>query len=186
MFSGNLRLVVYLLILIVLITVSYKHGLVNTLIFQCFKICSSYENLHNKIVYPKKFFKRNRYPNDLVDRCIKKFFYKLYITKNIYQTVEKKQLLIILPFSGHLSFETKNTLNSCIRNQKSATFSFIKNCITVKNRLSSLFKFKDSIPKYLCPYLIYRFLCSCSNATYYGEIERHLFVRALEHLKMTH
>ena len=27
------------------IPISYKHGLVNTLIFQCFKICSSYENL---------------------------------------------------------------------------------------------------------------------------------------------
>ena len=48
---------------------------------------------------------------------IKKFFDKLYITKKIYQTVEKKQLLIILPFLGHLSFETRNRLNSRIRNQ---------------------------------------------------------------------
>ena len=43
------------------IPISYKHSLVNTLIFQCSKICSSYEKLHNEI------FKRNRYPNDFVD-----------------------------------------------------------------------------------------------------------------------
>ena len=43
------------------VPVSYKHGLVNTLIFRCFKICSSYEKLHNEIVYLKEIFRRNRY-----------------------------------------------------------------------------------------------------------------------------
>ena len=28
-------------------------------------------------------------------------------------------------------------------------------------------------------------MCSCCNATYYGESERHFFVRASEHLGMT-
>ena len=28
-------------------------------------------------------------------------------------------------------------------------------------------------------------MCSCCNATYYGESERHFFVRASEHLTMT-
>ena len=63
------------------IPISYKYGLVNTLIFRCFKICSSYEKFHNEIVYLKEIFKRNRYPNDFVDLCIKKFFDKLYTTK---------------------------------------------------------------------------------------------------------
>ena len=99
------------------IPISYKRGLVNTLIFRCFKICSSYEKLHNQIVYLKEIFKRNRYSNDFVDLCIKKFFDKLYITKNIFQTVDKKQLMIILPFLSHLSFEARNRLNNCIRNQ---------------------------------------------------------------------
>ena len=71
------------------IPVSYKNGLVNTLIFRCFqyfgfdiilKICSYYEQLHNDIVYLKKIFKRSRYPNTFVDLCIKKFFDKLYMT----------------------------------------------------------------------------------------------------------
>ena len=32
---------------------------------------------------------------------------------------------------------------------------------------------------------MYKFTCSCCNATYYGELERHFFVRASEHLSMT-
>ena len=28
-------------------------------------------------------------------------------------------------------------------------------------------------------------MCSCCNATYYGETKRHLFVRASEHLGIT-
>ena len=31
---------------------------------------------------------------------------------------------------------------------------------------------------------MYKFTCSCCNATYYGESERHFFVRASEHLGM--
>ena len=107
------------------VPISYKHSLVNTLIFRCCKICSSYEKLHNKIVYLKEIFKRNSYPDDFVDLCIKKFFDKLYITKKIYQTVEKKQLII------------------------------------------------------------YKFSFGCCNTTYYGQTERHLFVRASEHLGIT-
>ena len=31
---------------------------------------------------------------------------------------------------------------------------------------------------------MYKFTCSCCNATFYGESERHFFVRASEHLGM--
>ena len=41
---------------------------------------------------------------NFIDLCVKKVVDKLYITKKNYQTVEKKQLLIILSFLAHLSF----------------------------------------------------------------------------------
>ena len=56
------------------IPASYKHGLVNTLIFRCFKICSSYEKIHNEIVSLKDILKHNSYPKNFIDNCIKKFF----------------------------------------------------------------------------------------------------------------
>ena len=33
---------------------------------------------------------------------------------------------------------------------------------------------------------MYNFTCSCCNAAYYGQSERQFFVRASEHLGMTH
>ena len=114
---------------------------------------------------------------------LKKFFDKLYITKKIYQTVEKKQLLIILPFLGHLSFETRNRLNNCIRNQLPSCS--LRIAFQSKTCLSGLCKFKDNIPKYLCSHLIYKFSCSCCIATYHLQTERHLFVRAMKHLGIT-
>ena len=54
-----------------------------------------------------------------------------------------------------------------------------------KTRLSSLFHFKDIIPKEITSYLLYKFTCNCCNATYYGESERDFFVRASEYLSMT-
>ena len=91
--------------------------------------------------------------------------------------------MIILPFLDHASFATRNILNSCIRNQLPSCS--LRIAFLLKTRLSSLFKFRKSIPKYLHSDLIYEFSCSCCNATYYGESERHLFVRVSEHVGVT-
>ena len=162
---------------------TYKLGLVYTLIFRCFNLCSSYENFHKEISELKEIFKKNGYPSDFIDFCIKKFLNKLYTKKQVYLTAEKKKLLIVLPFLGSLSFKIRKRLSSCLKKH-------LPHCelITVfrsKNRFSKLFQFKDRIPDFLRSNLIYKFSCSCCNATYYGETERHLFVRASEHLGIT-
>ena len=54
-----------------------------------------------------------------------------------------------------------------------------------KTRLSSLFPFKNIIPKEISSHLVYKFTCSCCNAIYYGESERYFFVRASEHCGVT-
>ena len=51
--------------------------------------------------------------------------------------------------------------------------------------MSSFLKFKDSIPLYRRSHIIYKFQCSNYNSTYYGETERHLKVRAGEHISMS-
>ena len=37
----------------------------------------------------------------------------------------------------------------------------------------------------LCSHIVYKFLCSNCNITYYGETERHLNVRSREHLSLS-
>ena len=78
---------------------------------------------------------------------------------------------------------SRNRLKIYIRNQL-PSYS-LRIVFQSKTHLSSLCKFKESISKYLHLHLIYKFSCSCSNTTYYGETERHLFVQALKHLGIT-
>ena len=61
----------------------------------------------------------------------------------------------------------------------------IKVIFQSKNRLSSLFRFNDSIPKELRSHIVYKFLCSYCNITYYGETERHLNMTSGEHLSLS-
>ena len=95
----------------------------------------------------------------------------------------KNQVLIVLPFLGAQSFLVRKRLQSCIRNH--LPYCSLRIAFQSKTRLSSLFRFKDIIPKEISSHLVYKFTCSCCNTTYYGESERHFFVRASEHLFMT-
>ena len=51
--------------------------------------------------------------------------------------------------------------------------------------MSNLCRFKDSIPKELCSYIVYKCLCSNCNITYFGETERHINVRSGDHLSLS-
>ena len=85
--------------------VAYKFGLVHTLLHRSFSICSSYEKFHEEMVLLKEIFKKNEYPQFFIDKRIKKYLSKLFVPKRIIHTVDKIQVLLVLPFLGPLSFE---------------------------------------------------------------------------------
>ena len=157
---------------------NYSIGLVHTLLFRFFKICSSMEIFHIEVEHLRSIFKCNNYPVNIIDQCIKKFLDKFYVPKQIVPTLPKRELLVVLPFLGELSLNLRKRLYKSV--SKSLPQCNIKVIFQSKNRWSSLFIFKDSIPLYLCSHLIYKFHCSNCNITYYGETERHLKVRAGE------
>ena len=105
---------------------------------------------------------------------------KLYVPKQIVSTVSKRELLVVIPFLGTFSLNLRKRLYKSV--SKSLPQCNIKVIFQSKNRFSSLFKFRDSIPLYLRSHLIYKFQCSNCNITYYSETERHLKVRAGEHI----
>ena len=141
------------------------------------------KKFHNEINVLKQIFKLNGCPIQFIDRYIKQFLQKRYVIKAIQDTVNKKQLPIVLPFLDAHSFLIRKQLQSCIRNN--LPYSSLRIVFQFKTRLSSLFRFRDIIPKEISSHLVSKFTCSCCNATYYGESERHFFVRASEHLGMT-
>ena len=69
--------------------ISYKHSLVNNVIFQRFKICTSYEKIDNEIKYLKKVFKYNSYYNNLVGVCNKCFLINFKLPKQFFKRWKK-------------------------------------------------------------------------------------------------
>ena len=56
----------------------YKIGLVHTLLFRFFKVCSSMENFHIEVEHLRSILKCNNYPANIIDQCIKILLDKLY------------------------------------------------------------------------------------------------------------
>ena len=50
-------------------------------------------------------------------------------------------------------------------------------------KVGNLFSVKESVPKYLRSFVVYRFTCPVCNASYIGEKTRHLTTRIKEHLE---
>ena len=165
LFFVKLHLVECLLIMIVLFLIPTSSHASDTYKFTRFKICM--ENFHIEVELMKSIFKCNNYPVNIIDQCIKKFFDKLYVPKQIVPTVPKKELLVVLPYLGTFSLNLRKLLYQSVSN--SLPQSNIKVIFQSKNRLSSSFKFKGFIPLHLRSLLIYKFQCSNCNITYYGE-----------------
>ena len=88
--------------------------------------------------------------------------------------------MIVLALLSCFSFETRNKLNSCIRNN--LPFCSLRIAFWSKTHLSNLFKVKITFLNYLCSHIIYKFSCSCYNATFYSEtawVSEHLGITQL-------
>ena len=104
----------------------------------------------------------------------------MHVVKETTLTVEKKSLVLVLPYLGSISLQTRTKLKKSLKN--------ILNCCKLqivfknKTRLGNNFHFKDQIPKDLTSGVVYKFQCGLCNESYYDECMRHLNVRTGEHI----
>ena len=77
---------------------TYKRGLVSTLLYRGFMICSSFQSLHEEIEKLKMIFSKNGYPSKLVDKCIFKFFNKQFEERRVVHTVLGSSSAIASPY----------------------------------------------------------------------------------------
>ena len=159
---------------------TYQRGLISTLLFRAHAICSSYKSLHEEVENLKKIFAKNGYPSRFVDRCIFKFFNKIFETRVTITTVPKKEFLLVLPYLGTNSFNVKNALTRSFREH--LPFSQLKIIFKSSSRLSSWFQFKDVIPKSLMSGVIYKYTCAGCNLCYIGSTKRYWEKRLEEHM----
>ena len=101
------------------IHVSHKSNLIFTLLFRAFKLCSSFELFHQEILNLKDIFKRNGYPYNFIDVCIKRLLNKIFIDKMVYALAPKKELVCVLPFIGKKSLQLRSKLVKSVQNNLS-------------------------------------------------------------------
>ena len=164
--------------------ISYKYNLVSTLLHRGFMICSSYRTLHFEILKLKQIFRSNWYPKNFIDRCIKMYLDKVFIKHPNICVVPKKELVCVFPFFGRKSLEIKKRLQNAI--ERTLPYCKLKVIFKSPSSIFDHFHFKDVIPNKLCSGIVFSFKCNSCNAIYYGKTKRHFYVRAAEHMGISH
>ena len=162
---------------------SNKIGLLHTLLYRCFRICSDWTKFHLELVNLTDVFKNNGYPENFINNCFKVLLDNKYRIQEKVITVPKKTLLLVLLYIGTLSLQTRTKLRKSLKG--------ILNCCKLQivfksqNKLAKAFRFKDRIPKELTSGVVYKFQCGLCNESYCDECVRHFNVRIGEHIEIS-
>ena len=107
------------------------------------------------------------------------FLNNIHLVKINVPTVEKKYLLLVLPYLGITYLQTRTKLQRVLKGVlKCHKLKIVFKCQT---RPSNSFCYNDPIPKDLSG-VVYKFQCGLCNESYYGESIRHLDIRSGEHI----
>ena len=154
--------------------------MVYTLIRRCFRICSNWTQFHTELTFLERIFRINGYPENFIDKCFKKLLNNIHLVKENIPTVGKKRLLLVLPYLGIISLQTRTKLQQALKDNLNCwNLEIVFKCQT---RLWNSFCFKDPIPKDLVSGVVYKFQCGLCNDSYYGESIRHLDIRSGKHV----
>ena len=93
-----------------------KFGMLYTLVYRCFTLCSDWSKFHRELVTLKEIFQRNGYPKSFIDKCFKKFLDRLHIIKSSSETVEKKALCLVFPYLGPISLQVRTKIRNAMKN----------------------------------------------------------------------
>ena len=154
----------------------YKFGIILTLLYRCFQICSDWSKFHFELVKLMHVFKSNSYPKNFINNCLKMFLCNKHRIQE--KVITKKSLFLVL--SSPLSLQTRTKLRKSLKG--------ILNCDKLQivfksqNKLANAFRCNDRILKELISGVVYKLQCGLCNESYYDEYVRHVNVRTGEHI----
>ena len=64
----------------------------------------------NHIIPLKRILRKNWYPENFIDKCLNDILDNIHIVKGNVPTVEKRFLLLVLPYLGVISLQTMTKL----------------------------------------------------------------------------
>ena len=88
---------------------TYKFGMVYTLAYRCFRICSDWTKFNKELRSLKGVFLKNVYPSGFIDSCFKKVIDNVLTESPMKLTVEKRLLILPLPFLGDTSLQLRTS-----------------------------------------------------------------------------
>ena len=89
---------------------TYKFGMVYTLAYRCFRICSDSTKFNQELRFLKSVFLKNGYPSGFIDSCFKKAIDNVLTESPVKLTVEKRLLILPLPFLGDIFLQLRTRL----------------------------------------------------------------------------
>ena len=93
----------------------YKVGMIYTLAYQCFKICSDWAKFHEELNFLKHLFLKNGYRLSFIDKCFEIVINKFVIKRPQVTTVEKKTLILSQLYPEDIFIETRNKLEKSFK-----------------------------------------------------------------------
>ena len=163
----------------------FKIGLIACLLHRVYEICSNFTAIHKEIQVTYDVLRKNGFPASVLNLQISRFLSRKQKQKNSKEKPtdeddEKKTVLLLLPFLGNQSFQLRNKLQKLIK----AAFPEhrLRLIFRPQLRLRQFFGYKDRVPLELRSFVVYKYTCSCCEATYFGKTYRHYRERVFEHL----
>ena len=154
---------------------SYKVGLIRTLMDRAYKINNSLLSFNTDIKKLTHIFKRNQYPEHLLNRVVKAF---LDNNGNSAPSDDNNNLYFKLPYLPPSNFAQRKVCTLVKRYCSNLNIKLAFSSLKIKN----LIKIKDSVPRSLRSCVVYKFTRAGCNSVYVGEMCRHISTRIHEHL----
>ena len=89
---------------------TYKFGMLYTLAYRCFRICSDWRKFSQELRFLKGVFLKNGYPSRFIESCFKKVIDNVLTESPVKLTVEKRLLILPLPFLRDTSLQLRTNL----------------------------------------------------------------------------
>jgi hypothetical protein len=162
----------------------YKVNAIKTLISRAYHLCSTFRAFDDEVNFLRTFFANHGYPTYLLDKFLKVFLNKIYVSRPVVHTVAKEKVFISLPYLGDSSTNYVQSLKNFLSSHyPQIDFKFcLKNSFKIRN----FFKYKDYLPSDVRSNIIYKFSCVACNGSYIGSTSRQARVRFSEHLGISH
>ena len=133
-----------------------------------FSHCSNWVQFHTELSFLKWIFRKNGYLENFIIKCFKRFLNNIHLVKKNVLTVEKKCLLLVLPYLGIIPLETivlpyLVIIPLKIRKKCNQVLKGVLNCCKLKiafkcqTRVSNSLHHKSPILKDLISGVVYKF-----------------------------